>query len=101
MKSKREIKVALNQDILIIDDAFDPRKATLWKNESSDFLIAKWDTFLRDFLSNGGKVWLTSNKSKSQIESKYGEAIVALFDKWNFEYIEMFKPDFRNERNEF
>ena len=100
-KSKTEINTAFKQNILILDDAFDPRKSTLWKSESSDMLIANWDEFLRDFLSNGGKVWLTSNKSKSEIESKYGAAIVALFDKWNFECIEIFKPDFiKKERSE-
>ena len=87
MKARELINVLSKQKLLIIDDCFDPYACTTWKNNPS--LIGQWDIFLRDYLSNSGKLWITSNlnysdNSYNSVEKIWGEKLVALFNKWNF-----------------
>lgn len=78
----QRLRFLLSSDLLIIDDAFDKDKALMWSNsESKNLIIAEWDTTLRRYLSNDGRVIFTSNFMLEQISSVYGRSMYELVDR--------------------
>lgn len=67
------------QDMLLIDDAFDSKKSIVW--ERSDLIISEWDRFLRNLFSSKIKVVMTSNISPENISKKFGKSIYELIDR--------------------
>jgi hypothetical protein len=77
-----EIKKLKNYGMIIIDDIFDTNKSILWKNpDSASLIITAWDIFLREIVSSGNKVVLTSNIPVNLIENKFGSSMYHLIDR--------------------
>ena len=75
-ESKIYIEDLYYADFLVIDDAFDPKKAVLWK---SGYQLSFIDTFLRNRLEvEGLNTCFTSNIPIPDILEKYGKNIHAL-----------------------
>lgn len=77
-----EEKKELNSvDLLIIDDAFDDKKAILWRTENKSMIVAEWDRFLRNIISNDVRVIITSNFLMSSVGSSYGKSLYELLER--------------------
>jgi len=83
-----EIKELSTVDILVCDDAFDVQKSIMWKTESRNMIICEWDRFLRDLVSRGTRVILTSNFAKEPIKEHYGDSLHELIDR-NFIFLHL------------
>lgn len=76
---EEELSKLKSHDMIIIDDIFDEKKSLMWnKEESSNYIVAAWDTFLRELVSSKSKLILTSNISIEAIESKFGKSMYEL-----------------------
>jgi DNA replication protein DnaC len=76
---EEEIKKLKENKIIIIDDIFDPAKSLMWnKEQSSNYIVAAWDQFLREILSSKIKIILTSNVPVEAIEAKFGKSMYEL-----------------------
>ncbi len=74
-----ELEKLKSNDIIIIDDIFDQKKSLMWaKEESSDYIVAAWDSFLRETVSSKTKLILTSNIPIESIEMKFGKSMYEL-----------------------
>ena len=77
-----EIRSLKKHNILIIDDIFDEKKSLFWaKENSSNYIISAWDSFLRDLISNHTKLICTSNVPIQFIEEKFGTSLYELIDR--------------------
>jgi len=74
-----KLNILKQQDMLLIDDIFDPKKAVQWKQ--SDLITAEIDLFFRGLLSTNIKVILSSNTNPLNIKDKFGIAIQELIDR--------------------
>lgn len=78
-KDNTTLSDAMNCDFLIVDDAFDPAKVTLYK---SGYQIPSLDAFLRERLEVYSRsTCFTSNIPVSKIGDSFGESIQALIER--------------------
>ena len=79
---ENNIRALKKHNMLIIDDIFDEKKSLMWaKEESSNYIISCWDSFLRDIISNHTKLIITSNVPVENIENRYGKSMYELIDR--------------------
>jgi len=84
----QEIKELKEMDVVLFDDAFDPAKNLMWKGESKNLILCEWDSFLRDLISNGTKIIMTSNFGLDIIKQNYNDFLFELIDR-NFASFEL------------
>lgn len=82
VEAQKAIADITSADVILIDDVFDPNKSILWNTENKTLIIAKWDTFFRNLLSQKKKVVLTSNMQISEVQSSYGKSLFELLQRW-------------------
>jgi DNA replication protein DnaC len=74
---KRALDRVLRADLIIIDEAFDLEKLTIYK---SGFQIPFVDSFLRDTIDKRGVIFV-SNKEPKSIDSKFGKSVSDLLSR--------------------
>lgn len=74
---EQKLKLLYQANLVIIDDAFDSKKA-LWWNTGKDLIISEWDRFLRTLMSNHIRIVITSNIAKENVT--YGTSIQEALD---------------------
>lgn len=89
-------KDLLKNDLLLIDDLFDPERNLMWKTDSKMIIIQEWYNFLSDFLNRGKNICFTTNIIKERIANDYSNSLYNLIDT-NFKVVE-FKESVRNKR---
>lgn len=73
-------------DLIIIDDAFDEKKALMWKSESNNQILSRWDSFLRHIVQNNVRMVITSNIPFERIANTYTKSISELLER-NFKIL--------------
>jgi len=92
--TKEKLQILKQQDMLLIDDVFDSKKAVQWKQ--SDLITAEIDLFFRGLLSTNIKIVMTSNTEPQSIKDKFGISIQELITR-NFVDLE-FNDDIKLHR---
>lgn len=84
-KAEDEAKIAFDKiqgsNIILIDDAFDKNKSTLWSGDNKGMIIGYWDSFLRDMLSKGTRFVITSNFTMAEVGASYGISMKELLER--------------------
>lgn len=80
----RKLELCRRADLLIVDDAFDPKKVTLYK---SGFQLPYLDTFLRERIEGDRKaIIFTSNVSILNIGDYFGKSIQELVNRSSYAF---------------
>jgi DNA replication protein DnaC len=80
-EAKATLDKIQNSNLILIDDAFDKNKSTLWSGENRGIIIGYWDSFLRDMISRGTRFVITSNFSIAEVGTSYGVSIKELLER--------------------
>lgn len=90
-----QLKEIMKNDLLLIDDLFDPERNLMWKSESRSIINQAWYNFLSDYLSKGN-ICFTTSVMKERIANDYSNSLYNLVDT-NFRVVE-FKESVREKR---